>query len=36
MEHAGGGDCNTYRGSLFQRGYGMGDIFNRFWKWVVP
>ena len=36
MEQAGGGDYNTYRGSLYQRGYGMGGMFNRFWKWVVP
>jgi len=36
MEQAGGADYNTYRGSLYQRGYGMGGMFGRFWKWVVP
>jgi len=37
MEQAGGGsDYNTYRGSLYQRGYGMGGIWNRLMKWVIP
>ena len=37
MEQAGGGvDYNTYSGSLYQRGYGMGGMFSRFMKWVIP
>ena len=36
IEHAGGADYNTYKGSLYQRGYGMGGMFTRFFKWIVP
>jgi len=36
IEQAGGADYNTFKGSLYQRGYGMGSLFTRFFKWIVP
>ena len=36
MEQAGGGDYNTFKGSLYQRGYGMGGMFMRFFRWIGP
>jgi hypothetical protein len=36
MEQAGGGDYNTFKGSLYQRGYGLGGTFKRFFNWIVP
>jgi len=36
IEQAGGADYNTFKGALYQRGYGMGGMFGRFWKWIVP
>ena len=36
MEQAGGGDYNTFKGSLYQRGYGMGGMFMRFIRWIGP
>ena len=36
MEQAGGGDYNTFKGTLYQRGYGLGGTFKRFFNWIVP
>ena len=36
IEQAGGADYNTFKGSLYQRGYGMGGMFKRFFKWIIP
>ena len=30
------GGINIYRGNFFQRGYGLGSYFSRFFKWLVP
>lgn len=30
------GKYDTYNGKLYQRGYGLGGQFRRFFKWVVP
>jgi hypothetical protein len=30
------GGFNVYRGAPFQRGYGLGDQFRRFFSWIVP
>ena len=26
----------VFRGSSYQKGYGFGDVFKRFFKWIVP
>jgi hypothetical protein len=26
----------TYKGVRYQRGYGLGNVFKRFFKWIVP
>lgn len=26
----------VFSGATFQRGYGFGDVFKRFFKWIVP
>lgn len=31
-----GGIYDIYKGPLYQRGYGLGGIFKRFFKWIVP
>ena len=31
-----GGGLNVYRGPLVQKGYGIGSVFKRFFKWIVP
>ena len=37
MEQAGGGlDYNYFRGNVYQKGYGLGGTFRRFFKWVIP
>ena len=37
MQQAGGGlDYNYFRGSVYQKGYGLGGTFRRFFKWVIP
>ena len=36
IEQAGGGDYNTFKGALYQRGYGLGGMFGRFIKWIIP
>ena len=27
---------NIYRGTYYQRGYGLGNTFRRFFSWIVP
>ena len=27
---------NIFRGSQYQRGYGLGGAFRRFFNWIVP
>jgi hypothetical protein len=29
-------DPSVFRGSTFQRGYGFGDVFKKFFNWIVP
>ncbi len=37
MEQAGGSsDYNYFRGSVYQKGYGLGGSFKRFFKWIIP
>lgn len=31
-----GGDYEYFRGAPYQRGYGIGGMFRRFFKWIVP
>jgi hypothetical protein len=26
----------VFRGSIYQKGYGFGDVFKKFFRWVVP
>jgi hypothetical protein len=30
-----GNDLGVYRGTLFQKGYGLGGTFRRFFKWII-
>ena len=39
MIQAGGGgsdDYALYRGSIIQKGYGLGSTFKKFFRWIVP
>ena len=38
MEQAGGSSdfSNVYRGAPWQRGYGLGGYFRRFFNWAIP
>ncbi len=37
MEQAGGSsDYNYFRGSVYQKAYGLGGSFKRFFKWIIP
>ena len=36
IEQTGGDDYNSFIGELYQRGYGLGGIFGRFIKWIIP
>ena len=36
LDQAGGGNYNYYTGELYQKGYGLGGTFKRFFKWIVP
>jgi hypothetical protein len=27
---------NVYRGSYMQQGYGLGNSFKKFFKWIIP
>ena len=37
MEQAGyGAPDNLFRGTLYQRGYGLGGLFRKFFNWIVP
>ena len=29
-------NSNVYRGASFQRGYGLGGTFRRFFNWIIP
>jgi hypothetical protein len=29
-------NSNIFRGSPYQRGYGLGGVFKRFFNWIVP
>lgn len=31
-----GGAYDIYRGPLYQKGYGLGGAFRRFFKWIIP
>lgn len=31
-----GGVENVFRGPLYQRGYGLGGYFRKFFKWLIP
>lgn len=31
-----GGEFEFYKGSPYQRGYGLGGTFRRFFSWLVP
>lgn len=36
LNQAGGSDYNVYRGRTSQRGSGLGGIFQKFFRWIVP
>lgn len=37
MDQAGGGSNYDYfKGNVYQKGYGLGGTFKRFFKWIVP
>jgi hypothetical protein len=38
LDQAGGlsNDYNVYRGRSFQKGFGIGGMFRKFFKWIVP
>ena len=36
LRQAGGSDLDFYRGRTVQRGYGLGGIFRRLFRWAVP
>ena len=27
---------NVFKGAYYQKGYGFGDVFRRFFRWIVP
>jgi hypothetical protein len=29
-------DYNVFQGAKYQRGYGIGNVFKRLYKWIVP
>jgi hypothetical protein len=29
-------DYNVFQGTKYQRGYGIGNVFKRLYKWIVP
>ena len=31
-----GGEYNVYRGSMYQKGYGLGGSFRKFFSWIIP
>lgn len=35
-DQAGGTNYNVYKGSLYQKGYGLGGMSRRFFNWVIP
>ena len=32
----GGRSFDGYKGTYWQKGYGLGGTFQKFWKWIVP
>ena len=40
MEQSGGGvntnGYNIYQGRLYQKGYGLGGVFRKFFNWITP
>jgi hypothetical protein len=36
LNQAGFGHLPVYRGVQFQRGYGLGGVFRKFFTWVIP
>jgi hypothetical protein len=35
-QNGGAINLNYYRGRNFQRGYGIGNLFGKFFRWIVP
>ena len=31
-----GGEYNLYKGAVYQRGYGLGGAFRKFFSWIMP
>lgn len=31
-----GGEYSVYRGSVYQKGYGLGGSFRKFFSWIIP
>jgi hypothetical protein len=37
FEQAGNGaNVNVYKGQMYQKGYGLGGMFKRFFSWIIP
>ena len=36
MDQAGGSNYDYFKGNIYQKGYGLGGTFKRFFKWIVP
>ena len=36
LAQAGYGDYDVFRGSIYQKGYGLGGNFRKFFNWIVP
>lgn len=36
MDQAASGSYPVFRGSVYQRGYGLGNVFQRFFSWALP
>jgi hypothetical protein len=35
-QYGGSGGFDGYKGVYWQKGYGLGGTFRKFWKWVAP
>ena len=36
LAQAGYGDYDVFRGSIYQKGHGLGGNFRKFFNWIVP